>query len=72
MKTFHDWLKANGLSLPETSAFERARKADALGLGPELPDAALNSRSTMPPGLAEIRKKRKGKGKKHKKHDDEE
>lgn len=70
MKTFHDWLKANGLTIPETSAFDRSRKAAALGLGPDIPDASIHSRSTCPPGLAEkFKGKKKGK---HKKHEDDE
>lgn len=43
MKSFSEWL-----SVREDSAFGRARKAAAQGLGPMIPDAAINSRNTAP------------------------
>ncbi len=81
MKTFSDWLKANDLVLPETSASERTRKAAAQDLGPDVPDAAINSRNTAPPWQQEAfakkgkdkgkDKDKKGKKEKDKKHEDE-
>ena len=70
MKTFKDWLKANNLTLPEDSAFGRARKAAAQGLGPDIPDAEIDSRNTAPPWQHDLFRKKHKKGKKHKKHDD--
>jgi hypothetical protein len=60
MISFKDWLVAQ-----EDSAFGRARKAAALDLGPDIPDAAINSRNTAPPWQQELfeKKKKKKKGK---------
>jgi len=62
MKSFKDWLAKK-----ESSAFTRSRRQYALGLGPDMPDASLNSRSTCPPGYLELIKGRKKKKKKKKK-----
>lgn len=54
----------------ESSAFTRSRRNAALGLGPDIPDASINSRSTAPPGEAELLKsKKKKKGDKCKDED---
>lgn len=58
-KTFKDWLIAK-----ESSAFTRAREAAAKGLGPDIPDAAINSRNTAPPWQQEVFKKKHKKKKK--------
>lgn len=42
--SFKDWIAAR-----ESSAFTRSRRAAALGLGPDIPDAAIHSRSTAAP-----------------------
>ena len=60
MRSFKDWLA-------ERSATDTARRMYALGLGPAMPDAALHTRSTCPPGLLELIEKRKKKKKKRKK-----
>lgn len=68
MITFRDWIAKQ----EEGSAFTRARRAAALGLGPDIPDAAINSRSTAAPWEQEKllgKKGKKGK-KKDKKKDD--
>lgn len=57
MKTFHDWLK-------ESTAFTRERNAAALGLGPSIPDAEINSHDTARPWQAKAIKKRNKKKKK--------
>lgn len=45
MISFNDWLEKR---ISEDSAFGRARKAAAQGLGPSIPDAEINSRNTAP------------------------
>ena len=60
MLGFKDWLRQ-----VESSAYTRARRQYALGLGPPVP---MNSRSTAPPGYVEEIEKRKKKKKKKKKH----
>lgn len=62
MIKFRDWLLAR-----ESSPFTRTRKAAALGLGPSIPDAAINSRSTALPWEVEKIKKRNKKKRKKKK-----
>ena len=65
--SFKDWLVAQ-----EDSAFGRARKAAALDLGPDIPDASINSRNTAPPWQQELfKKKKKGKKKDKDKDKDE-
>ncbi len=60
-KTFKEWILAR-----ETSAFERSRKAAAQGLGPDIPDASINSRNTFTEVPGETKKfKKKFKKKKH-------
>ena len=61
MITFNDWLK-----IKESSAFTRTRTAAALGTGPSIPDAAINSRSTARPWESKAIKKRNKKKKKKK------
>jgi len=61
MESFKNWLAKK-----ESSAFTRARRQYALGLGPDMPDAMLNSRSTCPPGYIDLIKDRKKKKKKKK------
>lgn len=61
LKTFKEFMAQR-----ESSAFTRTRKQALLGLGPDIPDASLHSRSTAPPGLVDYAEKRK-KGKKKKK-----
>lgn len=53
--------------MAEDSAFGRARKAAALGTGPSIPDAEINSRSTAPPWQQKAIKKRNAKKKPKKK-----
>jgi len=53
MITFTNWLK-----MKEASAFTRSRTAAALGTGPTIPDAQINSRSTARPWEAKAIKKR--------------
>jgi len=58
MINFRDWLNAQ-----ESSPFTRTRLAAALGLGPDIPDASINSRSTATPWMIEklVTKNRKKK-----------
>lgn len=62
-KSFKEWIDAR-----EDSAFGRSRKAAAQGLGPSIPDAEINSRSTAPAwqkdAITKRNKKKKGSGKK--------
>jgi hypothetical protein len=58
-KKFKEWLQAR-----EDSAFGRARRAAAQDLGPDIPDASINSRNTAPPWQQEAFKKKHKKGKK--------
>lgn len=60
--SFNDWILSK-----ESSAFTRARQAAALGLGPDIPDASMNSRSTASPWMIEGKKKKKKNKKKKKK-----
>jgi hypothetical protein len=53
--SFKDWLLAQ-----EDSPFDRMRLAAAKGLGPDIPDAEINSRSTAPPWQADCLAKRHG------------
>jgi hypothetical protein len=53
MKTFQDWLKVK-----ESTAFTRTRNAAALGTGPSIPNAAINSHSTATPAVSKAIKKR--------------
>jgi len=66
MITFNDWLLAKN----EDSAFGRSRKQAALGLGPTIPDAEINSRNTATPAVKDAivkrNKKKKGSKKKRK------
>lgn len=62
MISFKDWFAAR-----ESSAFTRSRMMAALGLGPDIPLAAINSRSTAPPWMTEKLTKKKKKKKKSKK-----
>jgi hypothetical protein len=57
--SFNDWVLSK-----ESSAFTRSRQAAALGLGPDIPDASMNSRSTASPWMLEGKKKKKKKKKK--------
>jgi hypothetical protein len=61
MIKFNDWMK-----LQESSPFTRARRQAALGLGPSIPDASINSHSTARPWEVKNIKKR---NKKHKRKD---
>ena len=59
MKTFSDWVK-----IKESTAFMRARKQAALGLGPSIPDAEINSHDTPPAWVSnKIKKRNKKRGK---------
>lgn len=58
-KSFKDWIDAK-----EDSAFGRSRKAAAQGLGPSIPDAAINSRNTAPAWQKDAIEKRNKKKKK--------
>lgn len=58
-KSFKDWIDAK-----EDSAFGRSRKAAAQGLGPSIPDAAINSRNTAPEWQKDAIEKRNKKKKK--------
>jgi hypothetical protein len=62
---FTEWMKVK-----ESTAFTRARKQAALGpgLGPSIPDAAINSHDTPPAWVGEKIHKR-NKKKKHKECD---
>lgn len=62
-KKFKEWLVAR-----EGSAFTRSREAAARGLGPDIPDASINSRNTAPPWQQEAfqKKRKKHKAKKKK------
>lgn len=53
MKTFRDWLVVR-----EASAFTRTRGNAALNLGPSIPDASINSRSTALPSVCRAIKAR--------------
>lgn len=64
VKTFLDWMKVK-----ESTAFMRARKQAALGLGPSIPDAAINSHDTPPAWIGDAIRKRNKKHKKHHKKD---
>lgn len=59
MKTFHDWLKVK-----ESTAFTRSRNAAALGIGPSIPDAEINSHDTARPWVSKAIQKRNKKKKK--------
>lgn len=59
MINFTDWLLSQ-----ESSAFTRSRTAAALGTGPSIPNAEINSRSTASPWEAKKIRKRNKKGKK--------
>ncbi|MFY4731160.1 hypothetical protein [Nitrospira sp. BLG_2] len=60
--TFMEWLKVK-----ESTAFKRERRAAALGLGPSIPDAEINSHSTAraweKDAIVKRNKKKKKKGK---------
>lgn len=62
MKSFNEWMR-----LREASAFTRSRRSAALGTGPSIPDAAINSRSTAAPWEKDRIVKRNKKRKKKKK-----
>ena len=62
MKSFSEWL-----AVREDSAFGRARKAAAQGLGPTIPDAEINSRNTAPAWQKDAIVKRNKKKKRRKK-----
>lgn len=51
----------------ESSPWTRTRQNALLGIGPDIPEAGLNSRSTADPRLVDYSKKRKKKKKKKKK-----
>jgi hypothetical protein len=59
MKTFQDWLKVK-----ESTAFTRSRNAAALGIGPSIPDAEINSHDTARPWVSKAIQKRNKKKKK--------
>lgn len=59
--SFKDWLNAQ-----ESSPFTRSRFMAIMGLGPDIPDASLNSHSTAPPWMSEKIEKKKKKRKKKK------
>jgi hypothetical protein len=61
-KTFQEFVKQH-----ESSPWTRSRHAALMGLGPDIPEAGLNSRSTADPRVVEYSKKRKKKKKKKKK-----
>jgi hypothetical protein len=67
MKTFREWLVAR-----EDSAADRTRTQAALGLGPDIPDAEINSRNTAPAWQSDLLTGKKSLedtfGKKHKRH----
>lgn len=57
MKKFSDWLKVK-----ESTAFTRSRNQAALGLGPSIPDAEINSHDTAKPWVSKaIKDRNKGK-----------
>ncbi len=53
MKTFAEFIK-----MKESTAFTRTRAAAALGTGPDIPDAEINSHDTAPPWQQELLKKK--------------
>lgn len=53
MKTFRDWVKVK-----ESTAFTRSRNQAALGLGPSIPNAAINSHDTARPWVSKAIMKR--------------
>jgi hypothetical protein len=57
---------AKWLQIREDSPFDRTRRAAALGLGPSIPDAEINSRSTAVPWQRDRILKRNKKKKKKK------
>lgn len=59
IKTFLDWMKVK-----ESTAFTRSRRAAALGTGPSIPDAAINSHDTARPWEKDAIVKRNKKKKK--------
>lgn len=59
MKTFIDWMTTK-----ESTAFTRARNQAALGLGPSIPDAEINSHDTARPWVSKAIQKRNKKKKK--------
>lgn len=52
------------VKMKESTAFTRERKQAALGLGPDIPDAEINSHDTAPPWQQELFKKKHHKKKK--------
>ena len=60
MKKFSNWIKVR-----ESTAFMRARKQAALGLGPSIPDAEINSHDTAPAWQKDAIVKRNKHSKKH-------
>ncbi len=60
-KSFGEWLQAR-----ESTAFTRARSQAAKGLGPDMPDAEINSHDTAPPWQQKLFKKKHKKGGKKK------
>lgn len=60
VKLFSDWMK-----LKESTAFMRARKQAALGLGPSIPDAEINSHDTASAWQKDAIVKHNKHGKKH-------
>ena len=64
-KSFKEWLEVK-----ETTAFMRARKAAAQGLGPSVPDASVNSHDTAPEWQkkAIVKRNKKHKSPKKKRH----
>lgn len=59
MKTFKDWMKVK-----ESTAFTRTRSQAAKGIGPDIPDAGINSHDTAPPWQQQAFKKKHHKKKK--------
>lgn len=59
MKTFSDWMR-----IKESTAFTRERNQAALGLGPSIPDAEINSHDTAKPWVSKAIQKRNKKKKK--------
>jgi TfoX/Sxy family transcriptional regulator of competence genes len=66
IQKFSDWMKVK-----ESTAFTRSRNAAALGTGPSIPDAEINSHDTARPWVKDAIEKRNKKDEKKKKKDDD-
>ena len=62
--SFTEWM-----NVKESTAFKRKRRAAALGLGPSIPDAEINSHSTAKEWEKDAIVKRNKQGKKNKNFD---